>query len=161
MTKKKSTCPTITVTSLPGTYSTFCRTCKSYSTVGSNTNSLQNNNKWTHGGPPWVTSPWTPVKDTQHLLVSQICGRCLDNPVSTCPCASRREHWQAGGHSLILRERPGLEPTVRIDICESAAFYQLSSVFYQRVASPQIVKCFYGKVGKTLRSHKRQVLTVG
>jgi hypothetical protein len=32
--------------------------------------------------------------------------------------------WQAGGN-LVIRIRPGLEPTVRIDICESAAFYQL------------------------------------
>jgi hypothetical protein len=36
-----------------------------------------------------------------------------------CPCASSREIWQEGGN-LVTRIRPGLEPTVRIDICESA-----------------------------------------
>jgi hypothetical protein len=36
-------------------------------------------------------NPMTPDQDAQHLLVSRICGRWLENPVSNCPCISRRE----------------------------------------------------------------------
>jgi hypothetical protein len=39
--------------------------------------------------------------------------------------------------------------------CESAAFYQLCQVVGSSCC-PQSVNSFYGKVGKTLRSHKNQ-----
>ena len=40
-----------------------------------------------------------------------------------CPCVSRRENW-LWRFNLIPHERAGLEPTVRIDICERVTFYQ-------------------------------------